>query len=56
MCPPQNKPTKDEIGTCPKFLYQELMILKNVKTIICLGKISYDSLKQIFGMRPKIFS
>ena len=54
--PPQNKPTRDEIGTCSEFLHQELMILKNIKIVVCLGKISYDSLKQIFGIRGQKFS
>ncbi|TBR07081.1 MAG: uracil-DNA glycosylase [Candidatus Nitrosotenuis sp.] len=54
--PPQNKPTRDEINTCSEFLYHELAILKNIKIVVCLGKIAHDSLKQIFGIKGEKFS
>ncbi len=53
--PPQNKPAKEEINTCSNYLYEELFLLKNVKVIICLGKIAFDTLKCIFGVKRQKF-
>lgn len=53
--PPQNKPTKDEIATCSEYLKQELFLLKNVKVIICLGKIAFDTIKQILSISHQKF-
>jgi uracil-DNA glycosylase family 4 len=41
--PPQNKPLKEEISNCSPYLEEELDILNNVKVIVCLGKIGFDS-------------
>ncbi len=41
--PPQNKPLKVELDNCAIFLKKEFDILKNVKVIICLGKVAFDS-------------
>jgi uracil-DNA glycosylase family 4 len=41
--PPQNKPLKEEIENCSDYLKTELKLLGNVKVIICLGKIAFDS-------------
>jgi uracil-DNA glycosylase family 4 len=53
--PPENKPTKDEINTCSKYLEQEILFLKNIKVIICLGKIAFDTLKQLLGIKNQKF-
>lgn len=53
--PPQNKPTKEEISTCSDYLYEELFLLKNIKVIICLGKIAFDALKYILGIKQQKF-
>ena len=52
--PPQNKPLKEEISNCSSYLEEELTILNNVKIIVCLGKIGFDScckLLQIKGIK-----
>ncbi len=54
--PPDNKPTKQEINTCSEYLEQELLLLKNVKVIVCLGKIAFDTLKQLLGIKHQKFS
>lgn len=54
--PPDNKPTREEISTCSSFLIQELSLLQNVKVIVCLGKIAFDALKSILGIRHEKFS
>lgn len=53
--PPQNKPTKEEISTCSEYLKQELFLLQNVKVIVCLGKIAFDSLRQLLGIKNQKF-
>jgi len=41
--PPQNKPTPLELSNCAPFLDRELEELKNVKVVVTLGKIAFDS-------------
>lgn len=53
--PPVNKPTKQEINMCSAYLEQELLLLEDVKVIICLGKIAFDTLKQIIGIKHQKF-
>lgn len=54
--PPDNKPTREEINTCSGYLEQEILLLKNAKVIICLGKIAFDAIKQILKInRQKFF-
>lgn len=54
--PPQNKPLKEEMCNCSTYLRQELYILKNVKVIICLGKIAFDSCCKLLGTSGYKFS
>lgn len=53
--PPDNKPTQAEINTCSSYLQQELSLLKNVRVIICLGKIAFDALKNILKIKNQKF-
>jgi uracil-DNA glycosylase len=41
--PPQNKPTTREIEICHEYLLDELKILKEVKVILALGKVAFES-------------
>ena len=41
--PPANKPAKDEFEKCRPYLVQELNLLKNVRVVLVLGKIAFDS-------------
>lgn len=41
--PPNDKPTSVEVNNCSDYLKEELLILKNSKVIIALGKIAFDS-------------
>lgn len=54
--PPENKPTREEIVTCSNYLWQELALLQNTQVIICLGKIAFDALRQILGIKNQKFS
>jgi uracil-DNA glycosylase family 4 len=53
--PPQNKPTKEEMETCFDFLNQEYKILKNIKVILCLGKIAHDAVCKLIKVKPEKF-
>lgn len=41
--PPQNKPTPLELGNCRPYLLQEFTLLKQLRVIIGLGKIGFDT-------------
>lgn len=41
--PPQNKPTKEEFENCFPYLIEEFSLLKEVKVIVCLGRIAFDT-------------
>ena len=53
--PPQNKPTKEEMNTCFGYLEQERDILKNITTVLCLGKIAYDATCKLYKVKPEKF-
>ncbi len=41
--PPGDKPNRDELSNCFSFFHNEIKNLKNLKTIVALGKIAFDS-------------
>ena len=41
--PPDNKPSRDEMLTCRPYLETELRMLADVKVVVPLGKIAFDS-------------
>jgi uracil-DNA glycosylase len=49
--PPDNKPTPEEIAACAPFLDQTLTIARNVKVILCLGKIGFDAILRYYKRR-----
>ncbi len=53
--PPQNKPTRKETDTCLSYLEQEREILARVTTILCLGRIAYEAVCRMYGVRPAGF-
>ena len=56
--PPGDKPHHDELLNCFQFFNNEINNLKNLKTIVALGKIAFDScalfFKQNYNFREKI--
>jgi len=40
--PPGNKPLPEEIAACASYLDEEIAALRNVRVILCLGKIGFD--------------
>ena len=43
--PPEDKPLKKELDNCSNFFDNEIELLKNLKVIVCLGKIAFDACK-----------
>ena len=41
--PPKDKPTTDELKNCFNYFRQEIFLLKNLKIIVALGKIAFDT-------------
>ncbi len=41
--PPQNKPAPDELKNCRPFILDEFRLLKNLRIVIGLGKIGFDT-------------
>lgn len=41
--PPQNKPTRQELGNCRPYLLQELRLLRKVRVVVTLGRIAFDT-------------
>ena len=55
--PPGDKPNRDELNNCFSFFHNEIKNLKNLKTIVALGKIAFDScvlfLEKIMTLKTK---
>ena len=41
--PPKNKPARQEISNCSEYLAEELRLLKDVRTVLTLGRIAFDN-------------
>ncbi|UWZ83684.1 uracil-DNA glycosylase [Occallatibacter riparius] len=42
--PPGNKPTPEELRNCAPWLDEEMTLLKNLRVVVCLGRIAFDGL------------
>jgi uracil-DNA glycosylase len=42
--PPGNKPTPEELVTCSSWMDDEIALLKNLRVVVCLGRIAFDGL------------
>jgi uracil-DNA glycosylase family 4 len=42
--PPGNKPTPEELRNCAPWLDSEMALLKNLRVVVCLGRIAFDGL------------
>jgi len=54
--PPDNKPTPSEIVTCRVHMSTELDALPNVRVLVALGRIAFDSCLRLLaarGLKPK---
>lgn len=54
--PPENKPTPQEIATCAPYLDREFAALTNVKVVVVLGKIAFDSYLNYLKRRGELKS
>jgi len=45
--PPDNKPTPQEIRNCLPYLAEEMLLLRELRAIVALGRIAYDALLRI---------
>ena len=53
--PPQNKPAREELDNCSLYLKEEMSILKNVRVIVCLGRIAFDSCCKLLHIKGAKF-
>jgi uracil-DNA glycosylase family 4 len=42
--PPANKPSLEELANCAHWLDEELRLLRDLRVVICLGRIAFDGL------------
>lgn len=54
--PPQNKPLREELANCQEYLSDEINLLKNLRVILCLGRIAFESCRRILEIKGKSFS
>ena len=54
--PPDNKPTPQEFLTCRAYLERELHLLTNLRVVVALGKLAFDSYLNIARDRALIRS
>jgi uracil-DNA glycosylase family 4 len=54
--PPDNKPLPEELSNCRPFLEREIDALRNVKVVVALGKIAFDTYLGILKSRGVIAS
>ncbi|MGI0087083.1 MAG: uracil-DNA glycosylase [Nitrosotalea sp.] len=54
--PPKNKPTKEEFENCFPYLINEFSLLKEVRVIVCLGRIAFDTCCKLLHIKGVGFS
>jgi uracil-DNA glycosylase family 4 len=42
--PPGNKPAPDELKNCAPWLDNEIALLRDLRVVVCLGRIAFDGL------------
>jgi len=42
--PPGNKPAPEELRNCSHWLDEEMRLLKNLRVVVCLGRVAFDGL------------
>jgi uracil-DNA glycosylase family 4 len=51
--PPDNKPTRQELLNCRPYLERELALLKNLRVVVALGRIAFDTYLSVTKQRAK---
>ncbi len=49
--PPDNKPSREELRNCLPYLKRELRLLKNLRVVVALGRIAFDTYLSVVGER-----
>jgi uracil-DNA glycosylase family 4 len=50
--PPGNKPLPSEIANCNRYLREELAVMKNIRVVIALGRIAFDTYLKTRRLKP----
>jgi uracil-DNA glycosylase family 4 len=53
--PPSNKPLNSELLNCSNYLVKELKLLRNVRVVICLGLIAFQTYCRINNLKKLQF-
>ena len=53
--PPQNKPLGEEVRTCARFLVAALEEMRELRVVVCLGRIAHDALLRTLGLTLKAY-
>jgi uracil-DNA glycosylase family 4 len=51
--PPDNKPTREELRNCRPYLERELRLLKNLRVVVALGRIAFDTYLSLINQHAK---
>jgi uracil-DNA glycosylase family 4 len=51
--PPDNKPSREELSNCRPYLERELRLLRNLRVVVALGRIAFDTYLSVTGERAK---
>lgn len=51
--PPDNKPSRQELSNCRPYLERELKLLKNLRVVVALGRIAFDTYLSLINERRK---
>ena len=54
--PPDNKPTREEMLQCREFLVREIALLPQVRVVVALGKIAFDTWLDLLRLQELIAS
>jgi uracil-DNA glycosylase family 4 len=54
--PPDNKPAPDELANCRPFLARELDLLTEIRVVVALGRVAFDTYLRILRERGSIAS
>src|SRR5205807_3957069 len=54
--PPGNKPSPEELRNCRPFFERELALLTNLKVLVALGKVAFDTYLEVLKARGAIRS
>lgn len=52
--PPDNKPSREELENCRPYLVRELKLLHNVRVVVALGRIAFDTYLSVLRAEGRI--